>query len=131
MNDNGQGTRSFGSEPEKTPSKGGNNGTPLKKYLLYAILAIAALVGLLLCATIITEIVFAVNDSKLPDDDISGGKVEMVNGDIQFESSSLSSSEVKKGDLLLINKTYNIDATLKASISAAAKNTCRESQTIK
>lgn len=123
MNDNGQGTRSFGSEPEKTPSKGGNNGTPLKKYLLYAILAIAALVGLLLCATIITEIVFAVNDSKLPDDDISGGKVEMVNGDIQFESSSLSSSEVKKGDLLLINKTYNIDATLKASISAAAKNT--------
>ena len=123
MNDNGQGTRSFGSEPGKTPSKGGNNGTPLKKYLLYAILAIAAVVGVLLCATVITEIVCAVNDSKLPDDDIGGGKVEMVNGDIKFESSSLSSAEVRKGDLLLINKTHNIDATLKASIFAAAKNT--------
>lgn len=123
MNDNGQGTRSFGSEPEKTPSGGNKSSLPLKKYLLYAILALAAVVGLLLCATIITEIVYAVNDSKLPDNDIGGGKVEMVNGAIKFESSSLSSAEVKKGDLLLINKTYNIDPTLKAAVRAASKNT--------
>jgi len=122
MNDNGQGTRSFGSEPEKTPSGGNKSSLPLKKYLLYAILALAAVVGLLLCATIITEIVYAVNDSKLPDNDIGDGKVEMVNGAIKFESSSLSSAEVKKGDLLLINKTYNIDPTLKAAVKAAAVN---------
>lgn len=123
MNENGNGTRSFGSEPEKTPSGGNRSNAPLKKYLLYAILAIAAVVGLLLCATIIAEIVCAVNDSKLPDNDIGGGKVEMVNGEIKFESSSLSSAEVKKGDLLLINKTHNIDPTLKAAIRAASKNT--------
>ena len=123
MNDNGNGTRSFGSEPEKTPSGGNRSNAPLKKYLLYAILAIAAVVGLLLCATIIAEIVCAVNDSKLPDNDIGGGKVEMVNGEMKFESSSLSSAEVKKGDLLLINKTYNIDPTLKAAVKAASKNT--------
>lgn len=123
MNDNGNGTRSFGSEPEKTPSGGNKSSLPLKKYLLYAILAIAAVVGILLCATIIAEIVCAVNDSKLPDNDIGGGKVEMVNGEMKFESSSLSSAEVKKGDLLLINKTYNIDPTLKAAVKAASKNT--------
>lgn len=123
MNDNDQGTRSFGSEPEKAPRKGGNGNLPLKQYLLYAILAIAAVVGLLLCATVITEIVYSINTSKLPDNDIGGGKVDMVNGDMKFESSSLSSAEVKKGDLLLINKTHNIDATLKASIKAASKNT--------
>lgn len=123
MNDNGNGTRSFGSEPEKTPSGGNKSSLPLKKYLLYAILAIAAVVGILLCATIIAEIVYAVNDSKLPDNDIGGGKVEMVNGEMKFESSSLSSAEVKKGDLLLINKTHDIDPTLKAAVKAASKNT--------
>lgn len=127
MNDNDQGTRSFGSEPEKAPRKGGNGNLPLKQYLLYAILAIAAVVGLLLCATVITEIVCAVNDSKLPDNDIGGGKVEMINGDMKFESSSLSSAEVKKGDLLLINKTHNIDATLKAAIKAASIDAYRNS----
>lgn len=105
MNDNGNGTRSFGSEPEKTPSGGNRSNAPLKKYLLYAILAIAAVVGLLLCATIIAEIVCAVNDS------------------LKFEDVSLSSAEVKKGDLLLINKTHDIDPTLKAAIKAASKNT--------
>lgn len=105
MNDNGNGTRSFGSEPEKTPSGGNKSSLPLKKYLLYAILAIAAVVGILLCATIIAEIVCAVNDS------------------LKFEDVSLSSAEVKKGDLLLINKTYNIDPTLKAAVKAASKNT--------
>ena len=123
MNENGNGTRSFGSEPEKTPSGGNRSNAPLKKYLLYAILAIAAVVGLLLCATIIAEIVCAVNDSKLPDNDIGGGKVEMVNGEMKLGDSSLSSAEVKKGDLLIINKTHNIDPTLKAAIKAASKNT--------
>lgn len=105
MNDNGNGTRSFGSEPEKTPSGGNKSSLPLKKYLLYAILAIAAVVGILLCATIIAEIVCAVNDS------------------LKFEDVSLSSAEVKKGDLLLINKTHDIDPTLKAAVKAASKNT--------
>lgn len=127
MNDNDQGTRSFGSEPEKAPRKGGNGNLPLKQYLLYAILAIAAVVGLLLCATVITEIVYSINTSKLPDNDIGGGKVDMVNGDMKFESSSLSSAEVKKGDLLLINKTYNIDPTLKAAIKAASIDAYRNS----
>lgn len=105
MNDNGNGTRSFGSEPEKTPSGGNKSSLPLKKYLLYAILALAAVVGILLCATIIAEIVCAVNDS------------------LKFEDVSLSSAEVKKGDLLLINKTHDIDPTLKAAVKAASKNT--------
>lgn len=105
MNDNGNGTRSFGSEPEKTTSAGNKSSLPLKKYLLYAILAIAAVVGILLCATIIAEIVCAVNDS------------------LKFEDVSLSSAEVKKGDLLLINKTHDIDPTLKAAVKAASKNT--------
>lgn len=116
------GTHTFDTGSDNTPENGKKSPAPLKKYLLYAILAVAAIIVILLGATVITEIVQSVKDSKLPDDGNGDGKVEMVNGDIKFESSALTSAEVKKGDLLIINKTYNIDPTVKAAIAAAAQN---------
>lgn len=97
MNDNDSGTRSFEpvqkntvqTEPPQKPA-----GKPdLKKIITIAIFSVVIVLILIFCAIIITEIVYKVG----------GGNAS--SGAIRYKAENISSSDYKKGSLLVINST--------------------------
>jgi D-alanyl-D-alanine carboxypeptidase len=71
----------------------------MKKILTLTAFALTIAILLCFCTVIITEIVYKVNGEPVPQPSNSAG-------DIKYTSISLSSGEVNKGDLLIINKSY-------------------------
>ena len=92
--DTRQSTVHFDTGRPTAPSAG---GTDKKKILTLAAFALTIAVLLCFCTVIIAEIVYKVNGESGPLNSA---------GDIKFTTVSLSSGEVNRGELLIVNKSY-------------------------
>ena len=104
MNDNG--TKNFEATKTTPASAEKKNAPDLKKIIKLSIFAAAIIILVLFCAIIITEIAYKVGGAK-PN---GSGNTDKI----KFTETPLASSDSKKGNLLIINKTYAIGDAIKA-----------------
>lgn len=96
MNNNNEGTRSFEPVNATPPAPKKNKKPDAKKLVTVAIFAVAVAILVLFCAIIITEIVYKVN----------GEPTDKANGNIKYTTTKVASSDVNRGELMIVNKTY-------------------------
>lgn len=114
MNEN-DGTRSFDTlrpEPKK-PTQSLKKAPDLKKIITISIFAVLTAIILLFCGIIIAEVAYK------------------FGADVKYTTISVPSSDIKKGDLLIVNKANGLDASVASSVNGKLENVYRYNSELK
>ena len=115
MNEN-DGTRSFDTlrpELNKKPAQSPKKTPNLKKIITISIFAVLTAIILLFCGIIIAEVAYK------------------FGADVKYSTISVSSSDVKKGDLLIVNKANPLDTSVASSVNTKLENVYRYNSELK